>query len=244
MTLPSGPGTPAPDAADALAQATKSCRSVSTMTAEVGITGSVGGNRLRARLLVGLAKPASARLEAFAFSQQVFIFAARADEATLYLTRERRVLERETARDVLEAITGVPLDAAGLRMALTGCTEVESGAGGRQLGDDWRVVSASGSDLYVHRQNATSPWQLVAESHHDPGASEWRTEYRDFQNGLPRDIRLASLGKDRFDLRLVLSQLEVNMPLDAAAFQVRLPADADPITLDELREGGPLSNDR
>ena len=86
MKLPSAPGTPAPDAADALSQATLACRMVSSITAEVGVTGSIKGQRLRARLIAGLAAPASARLEAFVFSQQVFIFAARGNDATLLPT--------------------------------------------------------------------------------------------------------------------------------------------------------------
>jgi hypothetical protein len=38
----------------------------------------------------------------------------------------------------------------------------------------------------------------------------------------------------------VLSQLESNVDIDAAAFTVDVPAAADPISLDELRASGPL----
>ena len=69
----------------------------------------------------------------------------------------------------------------------------------------------------------------------------WRAEYRDFQNDLPRSIRIAGVGpfgqaKDAvFDLRLVLSQVETNVELEADVFRQEIPPSATPITLDELR---------
>src|SRR5262245_7714741 len=74
MNLPSGPGQPAADARQAFEQATATCRAVNAMTAEVAASGSVGGQKLRGRLLLGAAAPASARLEAIApFGQPLFI---------------------------------------------------------------------------------------------------------------------------------------------------------------------------
>ena len=66
VSLPSGSGSPvgANTANVAAAEATRACRSVQTMTAEVSVSGSTNGRRLRARLSVGVAQPASARLEA------------------------------------------------------------------------------------------------------------------------------------------------------------------------------------
>ena len=55
-------------------------------------------------------------------------------------------------------------------------------------------------------------------------------------------MRLTATGPNAngTDLTLRLSQLEINMPLDAAVFEVEVPADATPLTLDELRRAGPL----
>ena len=41
MKLPSGAGAPAPDAAAAWSQATRACRAVRTLTAEIAVSGSV-----------------------------------------------------------------------------------------------------------------------------------------------------------------------------------------------------------
>ena len=245
MKLPAGPGAPAPDAADALREATIACRAVSTITAEIAVSGSIGGHRFRGRLLVGLASPASARLEAVApFGQPLFLFVARDGDTTLLLPRDNRVLEHGRGDAVLEAVAGVPLDALDLRVAVTGCTSAPDSTEARRLGDDWLAVPDGPTDVYLHRDPHTAPWRLVAAVHRDAGHANWRAEYRDFQNGLPRTVRLASLDSARFDLRLTLSQIEVNEPLDATTFRLQIPAGAEPITLEELRQDGPLAATR
>ena len=42
------------------------------------------------------------------------------------------------------------------------------------------------------------------------------------------------------DLTIRLSQVDINEPLDDAAFQVDVPPDATPMTLEQLRQAGPL----
>src|SRR5262245_63162504 len=122
MKLPAGPGAPASDAAAALDLATRACRAVSTITAEISGSGSIGGQRFRARLTAGLAPPASARLEAAApFGAPIFILVASGDEATLLLPHDDRVLEHGRPAAVLDALAGLPVDAAELRRALVGC---------------------------------------------------------------------------------------------------------------------------
>jgi hypothetical protein len=71
-------------------------------------------------------------------------------------------------------------------------------------------------------------------------------EYADYVNGLPRSVRLrrAAPADGAVDLRLTLSQTEVNVDLPAEAFTFRTPAGAEPMTLDELRRSGPLASRR
>jgi hypothetical protein len=215
------------------------------------VSGSVGGRGLRARLLAGLAAPASARLEALApFGQPVFVFVARNNEATLLLPRDRRVLEHGRADEVLDAVAGVPIDATDLRIALTGCATESRAQDARQLGDDWRVVPDAGGDVYLHRAAApASTWRIVAALHRGPGAQSWRAEYGGFSQGppaggLPGTVRLTSLDGKRFDLRLALSQVEINPPLGVEAFAVQIPPGTHPINVDELRQSGPLASSR
>jgi hypothetical protein len=246
MKLPSGPGTPASDAGGIVSDATAACRRVSTITAEVGVSGSVGGRRMRGRLSAGLAAPASARLEAVApFGQPVFIFVAVGSEATLLLPRDGRVLEHGRPAAVLEAVAGVPLGAAELRAVMTGCAVAPRADAARALGADWRVVPDEANDLYIRRDQAAAPWRLVATVHRPDSTGAWRAEYREFQAGLPHVIHLASADSRRFDLTLQMSQVEINTPLGADVFRVQIPRGADPITLAELRQSGPLrANER
>jgi hypothetical protein len=242
MKLPTGPGTPAADGPAALAEATKACRAVGTFTAELGVSGSVGGQRLRVRISAGLAPPASARLEAVApFGAPFFVFAARDDEATLLLPRDDRVLRNGRSDAVLEALTGVPLDAAGLRQALTGCASpAADGAGAREAGADWRIVPDAAGELYLHRDRQAGRWRLVAATRRGDSGGEWRAEYSAFQStDLPQAIRFISGDRERFDLRLALAQVDVNTPLGPEVFQVEIPRTAQPITLTELRDARP-----
>jgi len=238
VKLPSGPGPFAPDAADALTGATAACRAVSTLSAEVGVSGSVGGRRLRGNLFVGVAPPASARIEAVApAGQPIFIFVATGNDATLLLPRDNRVLQRGRPAAVLEAAAGAPLDAVELRETLTGCVLSAGDAQGRQFGADWRVITVGPTEVYLRRNASPARWQLVAAVHR-----EWRAEYGDFNGGLPRTIRLASDDGKRFDLRLKLSQVEMNARLGPDVFRVQVPPDAAPITIEELKRSGPLGS--
>jgi len=236
MRLPSGPGDIATDTRDVVAEATAVCRGVGGFSAEIGVSGSVGGQRLSGRLLAGLAPPASTRLEAVApFGQPAFIFVAHDDDATLLLPRDARVLEHGRPRDVLDAVAGVPLDGSELRMALTGCAAAPDVASGRALGPDWRIVTDGPTEIYLNRATHAGPWRLVSTVR----KPNWRAEFREFEGGLPRAVRLVSAAAGRFDLRLRLSQVDAAATLGPEVFRVEIPRSAQPITLDELRNARP-----
>ena len=174
MKLPMGPGEPAPDAAPLLAEATSACRKVSTISAEVAVSGSVQGSRLRGRLLAGLAAPDALYMEAPApFGAPMFVMGAIGGEATLVLPRDRRVLEHGRPEEILSAIAGVPLSPAELRAALTGCTGDDGlNAGGtRAFGADWRVLDGD-PVRYLRRERAQGPWRLVSVVR--SGSDGWR----------------------------------------------------------------------
>jgi hypothetical protein len=242
MKLPAGPGQPAPDAADALAQSTATCQTIQSMTAEASVSGRVGGERVRGRLLLGVSAPDRARIEAFAFGQLIFTFVASGGDATLVLNRDGRVLEHGRPELVLEALTGAPLDAAALRTTLTGCGAPPGGGNGRSLGDNWRVLADGQDEWYLQRESSDRPWRLVAVVHRQAGHPDWRAEYRTFVNDLPQEVRLVSANRDRFDLQLRLIEPERNVPLGAEAFAAVIPRGAAALTLEELRASGPLAS--
>ena len=53
-------------------------------------------------------------------------------------------------------------------------------------------------------------------------------------------VNAASNGGPGASLRLVLDQVELNVPIDPKAFTVTVPSSAVPITLAELKQAGPL----
>ena len=61
-------------------------------------------------------------------------------------------------------------------------------------------------------------------------------------DGLPKTVRLTSLDAKRFDLRLAMSQVELNVPLGVEVFTVQIPQGTQPISIEELRRSGPLAN--
>ena len=70
--------------------------------------------------------------------------------------------------------------------------------------------------------------------------------YDEFVRGLPGSIAIRSNsgGQQVADIRLRVSGLEVNTEIDPKAFVLDIPADADPLSLDELRRAGPLGDRR
>jgi hypothetical protein len=174
-------------------------------------------------------------LEAVVAGQVGFILAAPDENGVLYLPRESRVLRNERPEAILDALIGVNLAPADLQAILTGCVVPDGRAtGGRLHGNGWASIDLGGSaTMYVQR--AGSGWQLRAARR-----SGWRVDYPTWEGDFPAAVRLLSDMPARVDLTATISQLETNVPLDASAFAVNVPADADPLSLDELRRSGTL----
>jgi hypothetical protein len=235
--LPSGPGTPLPDAPTAYAQATARCRDVRTLAAILGISGRAAGQRFRASVDGGFEAPANVRLELPAPGRPYFIFVASGERATLLLGREGRVLRDAPSVATLEALAGIALTPSELRTIVSGCGfGAGPPAGGRAFDEGWASVDVSGATTWL--QQIAGAWTLVAASR---GSFEVR--YSDFVQGTPSVVRLRSSAGESgkaTDLTVKLSQVEGNEPLGPEVFQVDVPSDAKPLTLDELRQAGPL----
>jgi outer membrane lipoprotein-sorting protein len=241
---PSGAGTPFPDFAAALDQAREHCRGVKTMRLTLSLSGRAGSTKLRGRVDAGLASPAEIRLEGRApFGRPVFILVARdAKTATLWLPRDNRVLRDSAPAAIVEALAGVALGPDELRSVLAGCgfgTAPPSDA--RAYGDVAAVDAADGSTQYLRRTDTR--WRLVASTR-----DSLTVEYRDFTAAGPATVRMSrslpgSSGSPT-DLTVKLSDVELNVPLEAEVFRVDVPPDADPLTLEELRRAGPLGESR
>lgn len=233
--LPSGAGVPFPGFADAYAQATDGCRQVTTLTAVLSLSGRAGAERLRGRIDAGLDAPDRIVLEATApFGRPYFVLAASGDRSTLVLPRDARVLRGAPPQAIVEAMTGVSLDPGELRMVLAGCgIPGATPVSGQSFEGGWASIDA-GTATHWLRQ-ADGRWR-VAASVRDALA----VHYADFGVSRPATVRIrVSAGRDA-DLTLRLSDVDVNVPLDPAVFELEVPPDATPITLEELKRAGPL----
>ena len=237
VALPRDAGSPLPEFRDIYASVTSACSGVRTLTAELALSGRAGGRGVRGRAIVGFARPDSMRLEGVApFGPPAFILTAEGGTGTLLLPRDNRVLAAARPEEILGALAGVALTPADVRAILTGCvTPVPGTTGGRLHENGWASVQAAGgATLYLERAGAA--WQVRAARR--PG---WDIEYSGWRGSFPAAVRLRSLTEALdVDLTVSVSQLETNVALDAAAFEVGVPADALPLTIEELRRAGPL----
>jgi len=235
--LPTGSGAPFPDFAAAYQQATQSCRAVRTLTASMAMSGKAGTTKLRGGIDAGFEAPARARLEGRApFGKPVFILVADRGRGTLVLPREDRVLKDAAPDQIVEALAGVRLGPDALRTAISGCgLATGEPSGGSAFSNGWSAVSFANGATYLRQ--AGGAWQVVAST-----SGPVTVTYADYESGRPSTVRLRaeSQGRASADLTLRLSDVSINTTLDAKTFEVELPANPVPLTLDELRRAGPL----
>lgn len=248
LHLPDGSGAPASDA-DARAasmQAGAACQGASTMSAVAGLSGAIRGQRVRGRLLVGTAPPASLRLELLApFGQPLFVFVSRAGRASLLLPREDRVLSNAADYAVLDAVAGVPLETTELRAVLLGCADAETVSDVRAYGSRWLSMRNGQADtLYYTRLAPSSPWRLAAwvSGGRPSRPQRWRAEFSERGiSGVPLEIGLFSEQAGEFALQLRLSDVELGRSLGDEVFELQPAASAVPVTLEEVRQSGPMA---
>ena len=239
LTLPAGAGTPFAEYKAALLGATDACRGIQTLAAELALSGRAGPSRLRGRVLAGLARPGSLRLEGLApFGPPAFILAAQPGQSALLLPREARVLVGSDPADIVEALTGIALTPDELRLILTGCIPSQSEAvDGRAYGSTWVVIAtADGGRIYLRHIDGVR--RVVAVR-----VPAWQVEYADFGGRVPGRVRLtasrtADIGE--VDMIVRLSQVRINTTLDPSVFAVDIPSDVGALTLEDLRRMGPL----
>jgi hypothetical protein len=240
LRLPQGPGDPFPEYVQAFDAASAPCRGVRTLTAEAGVSGSVGRGKLRGRLIVGFERGGRMRLEGVApIGPPAFVLTADAGESTLVLPRAREVLAGQPPESVVEALVGVSLRPDDLQAILSGCVMPDPRAtAGRRYAEGWAAVDLEGGSTAVLRQ-VTGRWRILA-AFRPLVAVEY--EAPDPGGRLPRAVRLRAVadGGPGANLRIALSQVEINGPIAAKAFVAVVPAHAVPITLADLKESGPL----
>ncbi len=249
LRVPEGPSSPldAAEATTSFVQASATCRGVRTLTAEVGLSGRVGSRKVRGRVLAGFVRPGSLRLEAPApFGAPAFVLVARANRAVIWFPRDNRVLNDAAVADVIDALTGMRRDADDLLALLTGCLASEpraEAAEAKRFESGWIALPLSGgAEAFLRSEQQT--WRIVGGrgvgGGGDQTATSWTIAYDEFATGFPARVRVAQAPTT--DITFQVSQLETNVAIDPAAFALTVPAGAVPMSLDELRQMGPLAD--
>jgi hypothetical protein len=237
ITLPSGTGVPRADYAAIFTDATMSCRSVHSLTADLALSGSAGRQRLGGHVLGGFA-PDALRLEGVApFGAPVFILAAERGRGTLLLPRDRRVVPSAPPDEILQALVGVKLSPDDLLAVFTGCVKAAAKTvSARMYGADWLAVDLDdlkgGATAYLHRNSAQ--WPIVAAV-----LEGLQIDYGNRVKGLPAQIRIRTSDPrqtPQVDLQVRLQSFEINPEIDRAAFSVVVPPGTSPMTVQELSE--------
>ena len=213
------------------------------MSAALSISGRAGRQRLRGHVLAGVAAPDRIRLEAAApFGPPLFILVADGTRTTLLLPRDNRVLAGESPAAILGALVGLELGPADLLAVLSGCvTPGARAAGGHLFPSDWaRIDLAGGAAAYLQRGKPDG-WFVRAGVR-----PALHVSYDANGRGLPSSLHLVTddSGGSVSDLTIGLSQVSIDPALGSEVFSVKVPADATPISLKELREAGPLGEKR
>jgi len=237
LALPRDAGMPMPDPSAVHTEVSRTCRGVRTLTAELGLSGRAGDQRLRGRVLAGFTREGAMRLEGLApFGPPAFVLAARPARAVLWLPRDKRVVDHANAADILGALTGVPLAPPDVLAVITGCvTPTPEVTGGRLHEHGWASIDL-GPQTALYLQRAGQAWEVRAARR--PG---WEIEYGMWQGGFPHQVRLRSTdAATPVDASVQISQIESNGDVPDSAFDVEIPAGVQPLTVEELRQAGPL----
>jgi hypothetical protein len=236
FAVPTGAGAPAPEGAAAWTQASEACRGVRAFSAEVRVSGKAAQQKLHSATLHGAVTSADQIYFEMpvAFGPPGFILAGTGGRATLLLPRDKRVLVAR-ADDIVEALVGLKLGPRQLLAVLAGCVDqspqissperfgdllaVTTPTGRaflRQTAGGWRVVAASTGSLLVDFRQQSGPWPSQLRMTSAPGAAP------------------------SLDVSFGLGQIDVNGQIDPSIFSPNVPADATPLTLQQLKDAGPL----
>jgi hypothetical protein len=213
FVVPGGTPAPAPDALPIWDALTTACRDVTTMRAELRVSGSVRGQRVPT-LTTGMAVDAERIAMVATYNgRPMFNVAGATGAVTLLDHLERRVVEGG-APEVLDSLVGIQAGPDRLLALLTGCISRDPSAQSSSRIADFLRIDLPDSSVYL--ASSDSAWRLRAATFGDVVA-----EYRRIEAGWPREIELRR--RDDVRLRIRVIEWEHNPTLPAGLFRLSVP---------------------
>lgn len=233
FTIPTGAPVPRPDVSALWSEAGRVCRELEAFGGELRVGGRVGGQRIPGlRLGTAFDKDGRIAVEARVSATAIFSLRGTAESATLVLQQDRQVVTGR-AEAVLDALVGLPVGPDRLMRVLAGCITAAPALAGETIGGFVHVKTADG-DVYLAERDGR--WHARGGSFGDldvgyqPGDGAW-----------PRQVRLSSRPGRRPEIDLVVDLVSVSTePRPASVFVAVVPAGAERVTIEWLRDNGPL----
>jgi hypothetical protein len=237
FVVPTGAALPRPDGADLWGPLVARCQKIDAFGGQLKASGRVAGNRVPGlQLGVVLGSESRIALEARVSGTLFFGLRGSAGDATLLLYQEHRVVTGPVA-DLLDALVGIAVGPERLLAILAGCVSTAAATSADSVGNLVRVRTADGE---VYLDQSDRGWRVRAGvfDHvvvdYDGGAGEW-----------PTRVRIANEPNHSPDVQLALTVESADRnPRDASIFTARVPDDFERVTIQWVRENGPLSQSR
>ena len=222
---PSGAGVPATDAPAVAGDATSNCARIQTFQASM---------RLSARGLPNLNVRTGVTanqllLQVGATAAPDIWLAGSADQATLLLREGNRVV-RARAEDIVDALIGVKMAPQQFMALLTGCVARDLNVTSATAFNGTRRLVTPDAELFA--EQIAGAWRIVAGSF-----GNVRVDYRPLTTTFPARARVRARLAGGRDVAFTLDVQESlpDRPIPEQSFQLAVPTDADPMTLDDLR---------
>jgi hypothetical protein len=235
FVMPSGRGEPAPDAAANWDEATRDCRSVRAMSATLVVGGKAGSSIPDLDVFTGATADGGIYLEARYSQSALFTFGGTAERATLVLQADNRFIIDRADR-ILDALASVAIGPDRWLALLSGCATTTPAMQSAERFGKQVVVTTGGGRVVLESRD--SRWRTVGAAF-----DHLTVRYDQWLPSAPAHWVLASAPGVSPDVALDVRVRDphINDPaIDPARFAPPLPAGATVMTLDELRESGPL----
>lgn len=226
---PTGAPVPAPDGVIAWQQASSTCRSATTFSAQLHVSGSAGGQRLRGTIDGAVTATDQIYMRANApFGRTAFVLGGDAGHTTLLLPQDNRVV-KASAAEIVSALTGLDWSPRDFLDVLSGCViRGDAMPEVSRIGGHLRLTTAD-REVYLSRRRGM--WQVEGGV-----LAGLAIGYGDHSGEWPTDVVITSQAgsSNAIAIKIGIEQVATS-PLPDTTFVVAVPPDAVPLKLEELR---------